>query len=212
MPSTATSSVEPEFKDWVELKGRYRIAKREQRAKEAALAAEVDRRDKLQAFVKDEKLLRERAAKRRDELAKELNTAVEERKASSKAINELLDELDLLGRITRSGQAVILARRVAHRENQWYQANWGDDASAMPATDVESGMDVVKVEAAWKKAMETQALIRELSSERERNRQLQLQLQGAPAAQPEEESAPAETIGTEAPEGQRHSLWDRIFK
>ncbi|MCC6954246.1 MAG: hypothetical protein IT290_09025 [Deltaproteobacteria bacterium] len=205
--------LDDQFRAWLALEGRHRLAKRELRLKQAELSAEQERRAKLQEFVNDERLLKERAAKRRDELSKELHSAVEERKASSKIIGELLGELDLLGRISRSGQAVNLARRVAHRENQWYQANWGEDDSSVPAIDPSSGspIDAGKLEAAWKRATEVQALLRDLTTERAKNRELQLLLQQGGSRQDEESAAPAEEVGGGTTAPQKRSLWERIF-
>ena len=207
-----TDDIDHDFRRWLDLEGRHRIAKRDMRQREASLAAEKDRRDKLLEFVNDERLLKERAAKRRDELSAELNRAVEERKASSKIIGELLGELDLLGRISRSGQAVNLARRVAHRENQWYQANWGEDEGAVAAVDPVTGypIDTAKLEAAWKRATEVQGLLRDLTTERAKNRELQLLLQQG-GVREEEAPAPAEEVGEGTTDRQKRSLWERIF-
>ena len=220
------SPVGPELKslqDWLSSKSDQRKLRREVRVLESELRLEQDKRKKLEGFVRDEKLLQRRASERRDELAEELRVAVDERKRITTQLTGLLKDLDTLGSITRTGQAVTLARRVAHRENQWYVAHWDEEGSNLPVLDEEgaTSIDPQKLEQQVQKAAEVQAMLHELANERERNSQLKKRLvagRSDPLADPE--APQPEQMPTAAPSAveiqptqpaTEKGLWDRLF-
>ena len=212
---------------WLEVKSEFRSLRRAARLYQERARDAQAKKEKLARFVEDEGLLRERAAKRRDSLASELGAAVEERKQTTAMLQELVGQLELVGRISKTGQAILLARRVANRENQWYQANWqNEEGSDFLEENLgpESAVDFQKLESAVRSAEEIQGLLRERESEKKKIQELEAALSSGVEviAPPNEDSSGApvpegapNTSGanSQAPSrnGNRQSLWDKLF-
>ena len=159
-----------ELKQWLDIKTRLGELRAQSEQDYQRYTYRKDRLEKLEKFIGQEDLLRERALRRRDLLAEEVGRAREERDKTSKSLTSYLDELDLLKRITKRGQVVDLARRVATRESKWYLANWGEgtDVSSLEETLADKdNVDVVRLEAAYKKASEIRDLKHGIERERE---------------------------------------------
>ncbi len=159
-----------ELKQWLDIKTRLGELRTQSEAELQRYTYRKDRLEKLEKFIGQEELLRDRALRRRDLLAEEVNRARQEKEKTSKSLSGYLDDLDLLKRITKRGQVVDLARRVATRESKWYLANWGEgtDTSSLEETLAErENVDVVRLESAYKKAVEVRDLKRGIERERE---------------------------------------------
>jgi hypothetical protein len=179
-----------------------------------------DRFEKLQRFIGDEALLRERALKKRDVLSDEVKAARTEHDKNGKEIAELVSELDLLKRITKRGQVVELSRKVANRENKWYISNWGDsedNAGLEEDFAQRENLDLVALERAYKKAKEVEDIKRGIRREQEKIEELRARLKEAPkkttaeeaveGVTPEQEGAPEPLPAGSPPPG----WWDKVF-
>lgn len=204
------------FDQWLLARGQLRELKRELKQAETQLADDREKRDKLTKFVQDRTLLEDRAASRRDELKSQFDQGIAEKKQTAKEVADLVAELDLVGRITKRGQAVSLARRVANRENKWYMVNWHAEEDPTGVTEYLSDspeVDIKKLDEAVAHAGETQALLHEIETEQSRIRSLEQQIQeGRSPAGTGEEQAPAAPVYQPQPAPQKkESLWDQIF-
>lgn len=219
------------LEEWLQRKGEFRRARRQLRDQQNELAQKKERIAKLERFLEQESLLRERAQERRAGLAEELKRVVDARKETVKEVTTLVNELSLLGRITNRGRAITLARRVQKRENDWYNANWQadeDTAELEPVFQAHPEIDPGRLEAESKRALETQGFIREIGAEKERIRMLEAKLRegGAGGQASDELPSRRERVGetesglsperkpregSEEPQPEGGSLWDSIF-
>jgi len=177
----------------------------------------------LERSLADESALRTRAMTRKKELEELLVERKKSREELSKSVESLASELDLLSRITKRGQTVMLERRILQRENRWYEVNWQSDEEIgqeeIPAA--EAGIDIAKFEQAVRQARETKALLREREEELRRIRTLQ---DGAVTESEEEAEESEESVepGEEAPAEEpsppnqekpqnQENMWNRLF-
>jgi hypothetical protein len=201
------------------LERRYtvRVLKNEVKESEGRLSALKAREVKLRDFLGDEALLKTRATERREELSQQLATAIEERKREAGEVKTLATELDLIGRISKTGQAVDLARRVAGRENRWYQANWqaSEDASGLEEQmGADSNINFAKLDLAVKQAREIQRLLSEIADQKkkiEQLRQAPASDQSIPVEQPVVHPPIEKAPTREEPENSEKNLWNRLF-
>lgn len=207
-----------ELKQWLDIKTRLGELRSQSERELQRYTYRKDRLEKLQKFIGQEDLLRERALHRRDLLAEEVGRARQEKEKTAKELGEYIDQLDLFKRITKRGQVVDLARRVATRESKWYLANWGEgtDVSSLEETLAErENVDVVRLEAAYKKAAEVRDLKNGIEHEREVISELENKL-----LRGETESIPIQPgggeNGSEPPAGSPEKKkdkgwWDKVF-
>ncbi len=194
---------------WLDLKVVFLSLKEQFRGMRTSREQKEEYFEKLNRFIADEALLKERATERRVELAGKLQIAKENHSKSSEQVAALVSELDLLGRITKHGKAVSLARRVASRETKWYLANWTavEDPSGIEEYLGESPeINIQQLDASVKRASEVRSLINELNNEKQRIEELEAkleeQLHPAPESLPEED---------EPIRKRKKSFWNEIF-
>lgn len=203
-----------QLKKWLVAREENRRIKVAIRESEALLADGEHKRDRLKLLLEDEGALREKAIQRRTQLSQELKRAIEERKATSDTVDGLVSELDLLGRITKRGQIVALARRVMNRENKWYDVNWkaNEDASGLEdSAEVPPEIDLANLDAAVKRANEVRALLRERDEEVRRINELE-EPRGevGPGLEPPPIPPPLKEEEERDPNKSKN-LWNRIF-
>ncbi len=169
------------LKGWLRLKRFHDDQKR----KVEMLRSEHDQRatklEKLDAFINNEAVLKERSKSRRDQLAIELSKVTEERKKNTQELKDAIAELGVLHRITKRGQTVELARRIAKRENKWYALNWSaqEDSSNVEEMLAErESVDLGKLNASVKRAEEVLKLRNSISQERTRIMELEAEVEG----------------------------------
>lgn len=167
---------------------------------------------KLDKFVADEQLLKERATTRREELKHELERAIQNQKELSSTVSNFESELDLLNRITKKGKAISLARRVINRETKWYLANWRaeeDSASLDEFFSEHPQVDLSQLEADVKKSNEIRLLLHQISTEKQKIAELEgRQMEGQEPLSPPLQAVPTvpEKKGTKD-----RSFWGDLF-
>lgn len=129
----------------------------------------------------------------------------------STEVQAYVKELELLMRLTKRGNVVMLARRIYNREKSWQLAGWdretmvdGGDEGGGAGEDGE--VNLAELNDAYLRANENAKLFKELDRERralERLRRELLESRGSRVVIPKPEPIPQ-------PEEER-SLWDRIF-
>jgi hypothetical protein len=165
-----------DLREWLRLKAKLNSLTREDRSLEATIAENRDRQGKLAKFLKQENLLRVRAKERQDSFVSELKDLSVKQEAKTEEVKQLVRELEQLTRITKKGQTVELARRVAKREAKWYSVNWqtGADLSSLEEGLAEKmNVDLNKLRSNIKRAAEVQALKNTVAQERARVLKLQ---------------------------------------
>lgn len=176
--------------------------------------------EKLQTFIANEDLLRQKARAERDKVAKETHEATKEREKHADAIAHLVDELDLLARITKRGKAVTLARKVANRENKWYLAHWKteEDTSGLEEFGGQSlEVDLAKLDVAYRRANEIRSLTREIAEHEQRIRELEAlrdnseSLPSQPAQRLEPERSKPIKPELRKEKKREESFWGKIF-
>ena len=198
--------VRAHMEDWLAMKAEYLELKREQEWVAERLQDRRDGLQKLQTFVSDEKKLEARAKERLEKLQLEFKELQKKKSTSVNAVGKLVSELDLLGRITKRGKAVDLARRVASREAKWYQANWraAEDPSGLEEFVASNAkIDLKELQRRHKEAQEKRNLEMELASERQRIQALQ-------SSSGDEAAEATSAQGRRGKRGFWNRLWGRI--
>jgi len=132
-----------------------------------------------------------------------------EQQSSTEAVAALISELDLLGRITKRGKAVSLARRVAKRESKWYLANWRveeDQAGLDRFFGVESNLNLKQLNKSVKRGLEIRALINEINREQQRILELKQSFGGKPSVV----TPPADPKTRIPKKRKKRSFWNRL--
>lgn len=212
------------LKAWLRVKARHDELKARIEGLRNGAQEGSDRAVKLERLVRDQVVLRERSRARRDELRLELSKINEQRRKSTEELKDAVNELGTFTRATRTGQAVELARRISRRETKWFLTHW---SSASDPSGVEEELaareqiDLNKLNAAAKKAEETEKLRMTIADEQQRIVDLERALQGrvtavappardAPGGAPNEAIAPRRDERPSAPapaEGGRKPWW-----
>jgi hypothetical protein len=230
-----------DFKAWLDSKLRLRTREDKLRQAKVRLVDQQEKVEKLQKTLAEKDTLLSRAQQRREELDKELLKAVSRKESLTKEIDDLISELDLLQRITKKGQAIRLARRIAHRENKWFLANWGSNlgegevventtsgAENMPSAAEQVGenpidesalppsIDAQKLTELLRKAEEIQSLLKEIEREKSRISQLNAQQNGSVPAEnlyhpPSSVNPPTSPEQQPIIKDKAKSLWDEVF-
>ena len=191
------------LKGWLRLKRFHDDQKRKVELLRAEHDQHAGKLEKLEAFINNEAVLKERSRSRRDQLAIELSRVTEERKKNTQELKDAIAELGVLHRITKRGQTVELARRIAKRENKWYALNWSAEEDSSNVEEVlaeRESVDLAKLNASVKKAEEVLKLRNGISQERTKIMELEAELEGrerlreAPAGSGE--ARPRETAPT----------------
>jgi len=174
----------PDFdmEEWLKAKARYNLIADEISSLRIAHEQEAGKYEKLERFVKNENVLRDRSKSRKDALASELNKITEQRKKSTNDLKNALNDLALINRSTKEGQLVELNRRIGRRENKWYAINWagsGVDTNAEEQLAAEDQVDLKKLNAAVRKAEEIQKLQHSIEEEQQKIHQLESQSQSS---------------------------------
>jgi len=192
---------------WSYLKAQQRILSREIESDEEQTKDARGKYEQLVKYLNDSETLKLRAIERRDELTKEVEAAKKDYESAISSVGKEYSALEVLGRITRRGKAVELARRVASREDRWYLANWqeGESMTGMEEFLGDSfQVDLGRLDADYRKAREVNLLVEEVNTERERVRQLEQMVV-------EQQQAPTQQDKYEEQPRKRRSFWDRLF-
>ena len=169
------------LKGWLRLKRYHDDQKRKVELLRAEHEQHASKLEKLDAFINNEDVLKERSRSRRDQLAQELSRVTEERKKNTQELKDAIAELGVLHRITKRGQTVELARRIAKRENKWYAINWSAEEDSSNVEEIlaeRESVDLAKLNASVKKAEEVLKLRNAISQERTRIMELEAELEG----------------------------------
>ena len=201
----STTSLNFDFPSWRLLKAQVS----ELSLKDSILSTRLEenrrRHDKLAEYVLEERSLRKRSSLRRAQLSQKVEQLREERKAKRKVVKDSVSKLEQLTRITRRGRAVELARRVAKRENKWYQVNWqqGADVSSLEQSFADRmNLDLRRLKGSLSKVNEYLSLKNKIAEERRRIRALQLEEREKMQEKPEEENPEFEK--------ERRPWWKRL--
>ncbi len=157
------------FTQWLEQLAQYSKLKRELDELSAIISEKRSLEQQLIALSEDPALLQKNTPAYKEQLTAQLKEVSRQNEAKNKEVQQLTGELDQLSRITRRGQAIELARRVAKREAKWYQANWqtGADLSSFEQSlATKMNVDLLKLRANVKKAAEIEALKIEIAEEK----------------------------------------------
>jgi len=106
-----------QFASWLTIRNQYVIVESQLKQTEQALQEASEKAGKLEKLLEEDSTLRSRASARREALTQEIGRLDSDQLAGEKALVDSVSELDLLGRITKRGKSVVLARKVANREN-----------------------------------------------------------------------------------------------
>ncbi len=205
--SSAKAQLGEEFdlNRWSYLKAQQRILDRSIERNEKVAIDSRDKYEQLVKYLNDGETLKARALERRDELQQQVEKAKKDYEVALNDVSKEYASLSVLGRITKRGKAVELARRVASREDRWYLANWqeGDSYGGMEEFLGDAySVDLGRLEADYRRAREVNMLVEEVNAEREKVRQLEqmlIQQQNSPL-QPNQPQQKKE-----------RSFWDRVF-
>ncbi len=200
--------------DWLSYKAQVLEVQRNLKKVKETLKEKQQYAGKLDKFVTEGALLRDRASTRRDVLKGELEQVISKHKETNNQVQALVDELDLLTRISKQGQSIVLARRVSNRETKWYLAHWGvaeDQAGLEEFFGQGVQVNLRELDLAVKRSLEIRSLLNEIQTERQRIRELEGSLS-------EEGDSPVRPIVPYEPENRREgppedkrSLWEKIF-
>ncbi|HQH25831.1 MAG TPA: hypothetical protein PLP17_00425, partial [Oligoflexia bacterium] len=174
--SSPVSAEDFDLREWLRLKARAHYLGREYESLERTCLEYTVQRDRLAKFLENQDQLRERARERREQVNQELQALSAQEQAKNDELKQLARELGQLARITRRGQAIELARRVAKREAKWYAVNWqqGADLSALEESLAQKmNVDLLKLQSNVKRAQEIEALENSIALERARVEKLQ---------------------------------------
>lgn len=201
-------------KEWIAVKSRFNMVRDELSSLKLSFEQEMSKHEKLERFVKDEDVLRDRSRSRKDALATELNRITEQRKKSTQDLKDALGGLSMLHKYTKEGQAIELNRKIARRENKWYSINWASGGSAENVEEelaAQEQIDLKKLNAAVKRAEEVHRLQVEAEQEQEKIRELETALQRRiRVIQPEQE--PAAPRGNPPVEPDEKKPWWRLWE
>ena len=173
------SPIKPEkvnFQDWLGLLGKYLLMRQEAASLNTAINSKEEFEKQLSAFLADKTLMQQKSAEYKTEAQALIKMASARNETKSNEVKQLAREVDQLARITRRGQAVELARRVAKREAKWYQVYWqaAADLSGFEQSLAEKmNVDLLKLRSNVKKASEIQTLKAQIAEERSQIAQLQ---------------------------------------
>jgi hypothetical protein len=200
---------ERQLMEVLSLRKRIRGLRETMKAVSEELNSKIQKRDRLQELVADERALKERVEEQRAAIAAELQSGIEERKDTAKVVADLVAELDLRERISPAGRGISAARRIARRENKWFDVQWGGQSGAEEEGSFlaeNPEVDLARLEQAAKRAAEIQGLLRERDAEAERIRKLEQQL-----LEPRRVAPPSLQQPQPRPEEAPKSLWDKLF-
>lgn len=188
---------EPETVEWLLAQTENLTTLRTQRDLESDNIKNREKLDLLSKLLKSEGALKERSAARRGALLVQTTQLEATSKTLSTAIDDLIGELALQSRLSRTGKAVTLARNIATRERAWYFANWGsaeDPETAEEFLAERENVDLKAVNAAYKRVKELMTLEQERATEKGRIEQLREQ---AASSAPSASAVAASTEQTE---------------
>jgi len=124
-------------------------------------------------------------------------------------------KLEVLNRITESGKTVRLLRRLARREDKWYDVNWRDtagvDSQVAALIQADKRIDYRDYRVKLAKAQEIRSIQTQIRNEQKRIQQIT-----RPPKRPLAEAVPASQgtippVPTESKPKKKRSLWDRLF-
>ncbi len=201
---------DPGFSNWLTIKAEHRLLADDLGRKKSLFEERQQKLEKLQRFIKEEELLRTRAAERKASLQQEIRTANEERARTIDDVSNLAAELDSFGRIAKEGRAVELARRMSERENKGYIARLHGDESQGSMEEYfgdRLDVDLEKLDVAVLRAQEIRRFEREITEERRLIADLERRIREGSAGNVDRglSSTP------EVPPAEPRSLWDRLF-
>ncbi len=128
-----------------------------------------DHLQNLDQLLSNEKLLKERSQSRRDVLTSEISRVTEQKRQLAQNLRDALDDLSVLHRVRRDGQAVEVARRILKREQRWFDSlstsDSGGDESLEEQLAANDKVDLQKLNSAAKKAEEIAELRRTMAEE-----------------------------------------------
>jgi len=204
--STSLGRDEEKILIWLKAKERLRKNTVEKTFLSQELESTAEKVRVLDEALHDKQRLQSRSVQRRKELEEEFAALREERQKSATELQSQVNSLDLLTRITKRGQAVSLERKILQRENRWYAVHWQGEDDAEQLSEEESGIDMVKLENAVRKARETKSFLREKEDELRKINELTDELNNPQSPDIEEPEAPREE-----PKEEKNKLWNRLF-
>ncbi len=161
----------------------------------------------MQTVLADKNRLKERSRAKLKNLVDKVQLARKEREKYLGEVNNLVGELDLLGRITSKGKVVRLARKIASRENKWYLVNWGAPQQAYEVAEEEyaenMNIDVKQLSIDYAKAREVRSMQRELKREREMLTELRHRMQSRIKESEDKQTSKAK---------RKRGFFDKIFR
>ena len=211
-----------DLREWLSTKVSYLAVRKEAETRDTAIRERAEKLQRLSGFVEQTEVLQSKAGERKDALRGEVTRLEDEQRKRGKEVSTLVGELDLLGRITKRGKAVSLARKVARREHKWYLANWGveEDTSELESyLQAAFHLDSAALEQQYAAAKEKRDLQQRVANEKRQIRELRQKLAdrgggeiAAPAvdmAHPERSRRTREK--KERPQEGDKSWWDRLW-
>lgn len=204
--STSLGGQEETILIWLKAKERLRKNTLERSLLSQNLAEITQKVKTLDEALGDKQLLQSRSIQRRKELEADFLKLKEERQQSATELESLVNSLELLTRITKRGQAVSLERKILQRENRWYTVHWQGEEDTEELSEEESGIDIVKLENAVRKARETKSFLREKEDELQKIRELTEELNN-----PQTPAVDVPETPQAEPTEEKNKLWDRLF-
>lgn len=183
-----TEKAEPwsDLKNWMRAKAKFNDSLKELFLLKQNLENNRLRYEKLERFVKDEGMLKDRSKTKRDTIAQELNDVVEIRKKETTELREASLSLATLLRLSPRGQVVDLNRRIARREQRWFAAlaSSAEEPGAEEEAELakRDGKDLQVLNAEYSRALEVQRLLNALEAEQAKIEQLKQQAKQTRAA------------------------------
>lgn len=198
---------------WLTKKGDFRILADEEVSLDRSITEMEEKVAKLESYVGEEQQLRVRSLQRKEELEKETESLRETRQKKLDELKGYVRELEQLNRITRRGQTIELARRVAKRENKWYLVNWqqGVDLSALEETiALQLNVDLRKLNVQVDRARELESLKNSVALERAKIKKLKKLYQDKLRPQ---QPPPVDDNGNEKNDSEKPwwKGWDSVF-
>lgn len=204
--STSLGNEEEKILIWLKAKEQLRKNTLEKNLLSQNLAETTQKVRALEEALGDKQLLQSRSIQRRKDLEADFIKLKDERLKRAEELESLENSLDLLTRITKRGQAVSLERKILQRENRWYNVHWQGEEDTEELSEEESGIDMIKLENAMRKARETKSFVREKEDELQKIQELTDELNNPQAPIVDGPKTPQAE-----PTQDKGKLWDRLF-
>lgn len=191
-----------DLKDWLTTRVKHQDLADQINTLLSNLQEQENKYQKISKFVEEDgEILREKAKTKKELLSTELNKVAEERKQITQQTNQALSDLYLLGKMTKKGQSIELARRISSKENDLLNSTWGNLSNPAVLEEQlarEENIDLNELNENYKKALEVEQLNQSILEEEKKIADLENRINN-PSSEEEQELPPAIVEETPTP-------------